>query len=72
MRLDIRLPMGLMFTIIGAVITIFGMVSDKTIYAHSLGVNINFWWGLVILAFGIFMLAMAWRAHKKAGSNFTP
>jgi hypothetical protein len=67
MRLDIRFPIGLMFAIFGAMITIFGMVSDKGIYTHSLGININFWWGLVMLAFGIFMLAMAWRAHKKDG-----
>ena len=65
MKLDVRLPIGAMFTLIGAIIAIFGLVSDPKIYERSLGININFWWGLVMFAFGAFMLIMAWRAVKK-------
>jgi membrane-bound ClpP family serine protease len=65
-RLDVRIPIGGMFTLIGAIITIFGLVSDKKIYEHSLGININLWWGLVMLAFGAFMLIMAWRSSRTA------
>jgi hypothetical protein len=65
--LDVRIPIGAMFTLIGAIITIFGLVSDKKIYEeHSLGININLWWGLVMLAFGVFMLLMARRSSRKA------
>jgi len=64
--LDIRYPIGGMFIILGAILTIFGLVSDPQLYElHSLGININLGWGCVLLAFGIFMLTMAWRAQAK-------
>lgn len=66
MNLDLRLPMGLMFTIFGALLTIYGLVSDKSIYERSLGVNVNLQWGLVLLAFGALMLVLALRAGKKS------
>lgn len=67
MGLDIRIPMGAMFVILGAIIAVFGVVSDSMIYAeHSLGININIWWGLVLLLFGGFMLGLAWRGSKQA------
>jgi hypothetical protein len=55
MRLDIRLPIGLMFAVLGALLTVYGVVSDKTIYQRSLDININLWWGLALLAFGVIM-----------------
>jgi membrane-bound ClpP family serine protease len=67
MNLDIRIPMGLMFAILGVVLTVYGAIShaDTELYKKSLGVNINFWWGLVMLAFALVMLGLAWRAGKK-------
>ena len=64
MNLDLRLPIGLMFTIVGALLTVFGLLSDRAIYARSLGVNVNLWWGLVLLVFGVVMLAFALRAGR--------
>jgi hypothetical protein len=66
MRLDVRLPIGGMFVLIGAIVAVYGLFSDPAIYERSLGININLWWGLVMLAFGAFMLIMAWRAAKKS------
>ena len=66
MNLDLRLPIGLMFSFIGALLTVFGFLSDKTIYARSLGINVNLWWGLVLLAFGVVMLTLALRARRGA------
>ena len=65
MNLDLRLPIGLMFTIIGLLLAAFGLLSDTTIYARSLGINVNLWWGLVLLAFGGFMLGLALRARRQ-------
>ncbi|HTS88840.1 MAG TPA: hypothetical protein VMG41_10145 [Gemmatimonadales bacterium] len=64
MRLDLRLPMGLMFTIMGALLAGFGLTSGPAIYERSLGINVNLWWGLVLLAFGLAMLALARRAQR--------
>lgn len=56
MGLDIRLPIGLMFTLMGGVMTAFGLLGDKSIYDRSLGYNVNLWWGLVLVVFGIVFL----------------
>ena len=65
MNLDLRLPIGLMFSIFGAMLTVYGFVSGDAIYSRSLGINVNLWWGLVLLVFGGVMLAFAIRARKK-------
>jgi hypothetical protein len=64
MNLDIRLPIGLMFALVGAIIGVFGLLSDPAIYQRSLGININLWWGLVMFLFGIAMLLLARRAGR--------
>ena len=61
MHLDIRLPIGLLFSVLGSILVVFGAVADKAIYERSLGINVNLWWGLVMLAFGIFMFVMGRR-----------
>jgi hypothetical protein len=61
MNLDLRYPIGLMFSIDGALLTAFGFMSDKSIYDRSLGINVNLWWGLALLAFGVVMLTFAIR-----------
>lgn len=63
--MDIRLPMGLMFGLLGIVLTVWGIISDKAIYASSLGINVNLWWGLVMTGFGLFMLLLCWMAKAK-------
>lgn len=63
MKLDLRLPIGLMFSIIGVLLVLFGMMSDPAIYQRSLGINVNLLWGLVLLVFG---LAMLWLVRRAA------
>jgi hypothetical protein len=64
MNLDLRLPIGYMFTIFGVLLAGFGLVSDKAIYAKSLGINVNLWWGLALVAFGLIMLLLAFRGRS--------
>ena len=59
MTLDLRLPIGLMFSLFGAMLAIYGAVSDSAIYARSLGINVNLIWGVVLLVFGAAMLFLA-------------
>jgi len=65
---DIRIPIGLMFSILGVLITIFGFVtiSNTDMYTRSLGINVNIIMGIVMLIFGCTMLLLAWRKKKKA------
>ena len=64
MGLDIRLPIGFLFTIFGVLLIAFGALSDKAIYARSLGININLEWGVVMLLFGALMLFLGRRGTK--------
>ena len=64
MNLDLRLPIGWMFSAFGVMLTGYGLVSDGAIYARSLGVNVNLWWGLVLVGFGAVMLGLAARARR--------
>ena len=65
MQLDLRLPIGWMFTVVGLLLVGYGLLADRAIYARSLGVNVNLWWGLVLLAFGVCMLALARAGSRK-------
>jgi hypothetical protein len=69
MNFDLRLPIGIMFSLFGAIIAIFGLATNGSdIYkTHSLGININLVWGIVLLVFGLFMLFLALRGRKKSG-----
>ncbi len=71
MGLDIRWPIGLMFTLIGVLLTFQGIITNSKpeIYKQSLGYNVNLWWGLVLLVFGLFMLIMAWRGQRAAAAE---
>jgi hypothetical protein len=67
MGLDIRLPIGMMFSLLGILLAGYGLYTngDTAMYASSLNININIWWGLVLLAFGLFMLIPAIISSKK-------
>ena len=69
MGLDIRLPIGLMFTILGLLLVVFGIVGDKSIYERALGINVNLWWGIVMLVFGLAMLWFGRRATRAVRDN---
>jgi hypothetical protein len=69
MRLDIRLPLGLLFVVFGLLLSGFGLTSDKALYQRSLQVNINFWWGLVLLIFGLGMFVLGRRSHHRVAST---
>jgi len=63
---DIRIPIGFMFSIFGVLITLFGLatVSNGDMYHKSLGINVNILMGVVMLIFGLVMLFFAFRKKK--------
>ena len=62
MGLDIRWPIGFMFTLIGILLTGYGVF--KSADSVSLGLNINMIWGSVLLLFGAAMLFGAIRGRN--------
>lgn len=61
MGLDVRLPIGLMFAIIGMLLIGYGMLA-----ARVEGAGLNVVWGLVMLAAGAFML---WLSRSRNRSR---
>jgi len=63
---DIRMPIGLMFSILGLVISAYGLItiSNTEMYQKSLGININIIMGVIMLIFGLGMLYFARRKKK--------
>jgi hypothetical protein len=45
---------------------VYGFISDNAIYQRSLGLNINLWWGIVLLIFGVAMLVLGRRGTATA------
>jgi hypothetical protein len=69
MDMDIRIPIGLLFVILGIILAVFGFVTqnDAELYARSLGRNINLWTGLLMLFFGALMLLFPLLGMRKRG-----
>ncbi len=65
MRFDLRFPIGIIFSIYGCLLTIYGIGGNKEQYARSLNINVNLIWGIVMLVFGLLMLGFARRGAKK-------
>jgi galactokinase len=66
--MDVRLPIGALFTILGVVLASFGAASNEALYAQSLGININLEWGLVMLGFGLVMVVLGSRRSFQKSS----
>ncbi|MGH7621177.1 MAG: hypothetical protein ACRENC_06220 [Gemmatimonadaceae bacterium] len=68
-QLDIRLPIGGLFTLLGVMVGGYGVATrgDTVLYERSLSVNVNLGWGIVMIVFGLAMLAAAWRRSGKSG-----
>ena len=66
-HVDARIAVGMFFTLTGTILSAFGLSTrdHMDVYARSLGIDANLWWGLVLLLFGITMLAFGRRGQAK-------
>jgi uncharacterized membrane protein len=62
--LDLRVPSGWFFVILGAIVLAVGLVQPD-LRAPLTDVNVNLYSGLSMLMFGGFLLLLARRALKK-------
>ena len=65
MKFDLRLPIGILFTIYGLLLAVYGLIGNKEQYVRSLGINVNLVWGIVMLVFGVVMFFFARRGDKQ-------
>jgi hypothetical protein len=71
MGLDVRVPVGVMFALMGALLAGYGVLGDQSIYARSLGINVNTIWGGVMIVFGAVLLILASRHARLTGGDRT-
>jgi hypothetical protein len=64
-HLDIRVPIGLLFSAIGLLLVFYGAFSESSLYDRSLGININLWWGGTLFVFGAAMLFLSRRSLRE-------
>jgi len=62
--LDLRIPSGSFFVLLGLILIGMGILAPGERAALS-DVNVNFYCGLLMLAFGGFLLVLAWRAARR-------
>jgi hypothetical protein len=61
--LDIRAPIGGLFSLLGLMLAGYGLVAGSRTTSDVAPVtNVNLWWGIVMLLFGNVMLVMSRRA----------
>ena len=67
MELDIRIPIGFMFSLLGLILTLLGIFTgqDTQMYLKSMAVNINLWTGSGMLVFGALMLFFGLRSRRR-------
>lgn len=56
MGLDLRLPIGALFLIIGLLLAGYGWMTP--------GMDVDRWWGLVMVVFGLVMTTLARRSRR--------
>ena len=70
MGFDLRWPIGLMFTILGALLMVYGAAtSGDAMYGRSLGYNVNLLWGGGLLLFGTSMLLLHRLSARRAAAS---
>ncbi len=64
--LDLRFPIGGLFVVLGVILGGYGIATggNTEMYQRSTSININLWWGVVMLAFGLLFLLLAWQGAR--------
>ncbi len=65
--LDIRIPIGFLFSVLGVLLTIYGLTTsgNADMYTKSFSINVNLWSGIGMLLFGGIMLLTTKLGKKK-------
>ena len=65
--LDLKLPIGWLLSAYGVLLTVYGLLTKKEMYAISLGLNLNLVWGIlmIVIGGGFLLTAFLKRGKKK-------
>ncbi len=70
--IDLRLPIGIFFILVGLIITIYSIIAPAYVPHIKEHINIDLYWGIVLLIFGIPMTIFGWMAEQKSKNARTP
>lgn len=65
MRLDVRLPIGVLFSVYGLILMLWDILHDLPQHQAGSGFSINLGWGAALLAFGLLMVLLARRRRSR-------
>lgn len=68
MQLDLRYPIGLLLVTYGAILAVQGAVVGATV----LGLNVDLYWGLIMIVCGAAVLYIARRSRKRTATPVSP
>jgi hypothetical protein len=60
--IDLRLPVGIFFFIVGVILTITGLTHP--VHTSALSFSLNLGWGIILLIFGALMTVFGWIAER--------
>ncbi|HTV49165.1 MAG TPA: hypothetical protein VMG59_12055 [Phycisphaerae bacterium] len=64
--MDLRLPIGIFFLLIGLVLTVYGIISPQNVIPNiTQKINADLDWGILLLFFGAFMTFFGAVAQRK-------
>lgn len=65
--LDLRYPIGLLFVVLGVILAGYGAATNGNVelYARTGYLNVNLWWGAVMVVTGLVFLGLAWRGRRR-------
>ena len=61
---DLRRPIGFLFSLLGSILLLYGVINPDVRAPLDPGVNVNLWCGLTLLIFGGCLLWLSFRAKK--------
>ena len=67
MRFDLKVPIGLLFSIYGVLLTLDGVVGGDASIGRLRGLNVNLAWGLLMLVFGVTVLSLNYWLRRRGG-----
>jgi hypothetical protein len=68
--MDIRVPVGAIFSIYGVLLIVWGFASGDLEPRHMIGpLNVNVWDGIGMLVFGVVLLLLARRSPRAPRST---
>jgi uncharacterized membrane protein YeiB len=59
MAMDLRIPIAIIFILLGAILAVYGLVAPQDVAPVDLGIRVNLTWGVLMFLFGMGLGSLA-------------